>query len=77
MAGAEIDLVIEKSNREKYAIEIKRSLSPSVSKGFYLGSEDIGATRQFILYPGKERFKVTKTIEAISLIELIEDLRNG
>ena len=76
-AGAEIDLVIEKSDQEKYAIEIKRSMAPSVSKGFHLGSEDIGATKQFIIYPGSERFKVNKTVEAISLIEIMQELQNS
>jgi hypothetical protein len=33
--GAEIDLILEFSNTEKWAIEIKRSSSPSLSKGFY------------------------------------------
>jgi uncharacterized protein len=75
-AGAEIDLVIEKSDQEKYAIEIKRSMTPSLSKGFHLGSEDIGATKQFIVYPGKERFKLTKNVEAISLLEIMETLQN-
>jgi len=33
-AGAEIDLVIEQNTKKKYAIEIKRSLTPKLSKGF-------------------------------------------
>lgn len=74
-AGAEIDLVIEHSNKNKYAIEIKRSKSPSVSKGFHLGYEDIGATHRFIVYPGKERFPVTKEVSAISLLDMMNELR--
>jgi hypothetical protein len=31
--GAEIDPIIEKNSKERYAIEIKRSHAPSVSKG--------------------------------------------
>ncbi|MEO6546541.1 MAG: ATP-binding protein [Ferruginibacter sp.] len=75
-AGAEIDLVIEMNDQEKYAIEIKRSMTPTLSKGFHLGSEDIAATKPFIVYPGKERFKVTKNVEAISLLEMTEMLQN-
>lgn len=74
-AGAEIDLVIEYSNKKKYAIEIKRSLSPSVSKGFHLGYEDVGATNRFIVYPGKERFPVTKEVTAIPLLDMTNELR--
>jgi len=76
-AGAEIDLVIEKNSKERYAIEIKRSQAPSVSKGFHLGCEDIRATKQFIVYPGKERFPVTKEITAIPILDMMNELRNG
>lgn len=74
-AGAEIDLVIEQNAEKKYAIEIKRSSSPSVSKGFYWGCEDIGATHRFVVYSGKERFPLTKSITAISLIDMMDELR--
>lgn len=71
-AGAEIDLVLEKNVNTKYAIEIKRSLSPSVSKGFHLGCADIGATQKFIVYSGTERFAISKDISAISILEMME-----
>ncbi len=76
-AGAEVDLVIEKNSKERFAIEIKRSQAPSVSKGFHLGCEDIGATKRFIVYPGKERFPVTKEITAIPILDMMNELRNG
>jgi predicted AAA+ superfamily ATPase len=76
-AGAEVDLVIEKNNREKYAIEIKRSQAPSVSKGFHQGCEDINATKRFIVYPGKERYPMTKDVIAIPILDLMNELRNG
>ena len=52
-AGAEIDLVIEQSPGKRWAIEIKRSLAPTLSKGFHFGSEDIQATNSFIVYRAK------------------------
>ena len=73
-AGAEIDLVIEKDAKTRYAIEIKRSMTPTVSKGFHLGSEDIEATKRYIVYPGKERVPVGKGIAAISIIDMIKEL---
>lgn len=76
-AGAEIDLVIEKNSKERYAIEIKRSQAPSVSKGFHLGCEDIGATKRFIVYPGKERYPVTKEITAIPILNMMNELRDA
>ncbi|HEY8781584.1 MAG TPA: ATP-binding protein [Mucilaginibacter sp.] len=74
-AGAEIDLVIEQNTKKKYAIEIKRSLTPKLSKGFYLGCEDIAATHRFIVYPGNERFPVSKDVSAISLLEMMDEIK--
>lgn len=73
-AGAEIDLIIEYNTQKKYAIEIKRSLSPSVSKGFYLGCEDIKASKRFIIYPGTERFAATKDTVALPLFDMMSEL---
>lgn len=73
-AGAEIDLVIERSIKKKIAIEIKRSLSPSVSKGFYLGCEDVEATHRYLVYPGKERFRIGESVTAIPLADLMREL---
>ncbi|MVM33408.1 DUF4143 domain-containing protein [Spirosoma sp. HMF4905] len=75
-AGAEIDLVIERNMQQKYAIEIKRSMAPVLSKGFYLGCEDIGATRRFLVYPGQERYPISKDVTAISLVDMMQELRN-
>ena len=74
-AGAEIDLVIEQNTQNIYAIEVKRSLLPKVSKGFYAGCEDIGATKRFIVYPGSESFLIAKDITAISLTDMMEELK--
>lgn len=74
-AGAEIDLVIEQNPENKYAIEIKRSTAPAVTKGFHLGCEDIGATKRFVVYPGTDRFSIGKNITALSLMDMMEELR--
>ncbi len=74
-AGAEIDLVIEFSAKERWAIEVKRSIgSPAPSKGFYIGCEDIKATRQIVLYPGDERFKLDAKTEVMPLNLLLPEL---
>ncbi len=60
--------MIEFSAKERWAIEIKRSLgSPAPSKGFYNGCEDIKATRQIVLYPGTEKFKLDAKTEVMPL----------
>jgi predicted AAA+ superfamily ATPase len=74
-AGAEIDLVIEAGNKKVIAIEIKRSISPSLSKGFLIGCEDVAATHRYFVYSGKERFRVSKDVTALPLTMMIEELR--
>ncbi|SEN40061.1 hypothetical protein SAMN05216436_115127 [bacterium A37T11] len=68
-AGAEIDLVLEIGQRERLAFEIKRSLAPTLSKGFYLGCEDIRATQKIIVYPGMEAFPIAEGITALPLYD--------
>jgi len=74
-AGAEIDLVIEAGNKKMIAIEIKRSMSPSASKGFLIGCEDVNATHRYFVYAGTERFRISKEVTAIPLKMMIEELK--
>lgn len=46
---------------KKWAIEVKRSLSPTVGRGFHSGCADLHPTRKLIVYPGNERLHVTAT----------------
>ena len=74
-AGAEVDLVLDLPGRRRWAIEIKRSSAPTVSKGFHLGSADLKATRRIVIYPGKEAFPLGEGVEAMSLGETSAALR--
>jgi predicted AAA+ superfamily ATPase len=74
--GAEIDLVLELEFNEVWAIEIKRSTSPKVSKGFYEGCEDVRATKRFIVYNGTETFQQSNNVVAIGLSSLMTVLQN-
>ena len=73
--GAEIDLVLELGARERWAVEVKRSMSPAVAPGFHIGCEDIGATRRIVVYPGAERFPLRKGIEVMGLVDAMAALR--
>ncbi|GAA3950328.1 AAA family ATPase [Chitinophaga oryziterrae] len=75
-AGAEIDLVIEQSSGKRWAIEIKRSLAPTLSKGFHFGCEDIQATKSFIVYPGKDRFPAANNVTVLPIIDMMNELIN-
>jgi predicted AAA+ superfamily ATPase len=68
--GAEIDLLLQLPGGELWAIEIKRSLSPKLERGFYSACEDLAPSRRWVVYPGQERFFLKEGIEAISLSSL-------
>ena len=73
-AGAEIDLILEFSGQEKWAIEIKRSSYPALSKGFHIACGDIKADRKFVVYSGLDRFSLGENIVAISLADLMNEI---
>jgi len=70
----ELDLVLEGPQNEVLAVEIKRSIAPKVSKGFHSASDDIKATRKFVVYSGEDRFPLTQDTEAISLSAFLAEL---
>lgn len=69
-AGAEIDLILEFPSNETWAIEIKRSLSTKVSRGFYTAREDTQPDKTFVVYGGNERYPMSEDVDAIGLREL-------
>ncbi len=66
-AGAEIDLLLTWPNGEHWAIEIKRSTTPKVERGFYSACEDIKPSRKWLIYPGSECYPMGDGIEVMSL----------
>lgn len=74
-AGAEIDLVIDYADGERWAIEIKRSLSAKVGRGFHVASADIKPTRTFVVHAGEDRYPVAQGVEGIGVRELAQVLR--
>ena len=72
--GAEADLVLNFRNGQTWVIEIKRSCAPTVSKGYYLAANDVGATRKLLVapvdssYPMKEGVEVMNPLVAANLV---------
>jgi predicted AAA+ superfamily ATPase len=73
-AGAEIDLVLTLAGGRRWAIEIKRSVTPKVERGFHLACEDIAPEQRFIVYPGEEAYPLNDFIQVISLPDLAQRL---
>ena len=74
-AGAEADLVLTLPDGRVWVVEIKRSLSPALGRGFHAAGADVGAVRAFCVYSGTERYPLAEGVEAISLIALRTLLR--
>ena len=72
--GAEIDLILTLPGREPWAIEIKRSLDPRPRRGFHSACKDVRPEAKFVVYPGNERFKIAEDIEAVSVVDLANEV---
>lgn len=74
-AGAEIDLLLKlPGQRAPWAIEVKRGLAPKIERGFHLACDDVRPARRLVVYSGAERFPLAEAVEAISLVDLCEEL---
>ena len=73
--GAEIDLILEFNPYEKWAIEIKRGHTFSLSKGFYESCNSLEIQQKFVIYPGKESFSLPHDVRALSLVSFMAKLR--
>ena len=73
--GAEVDLVLDLGGtRGRCAIEVKRGLSPKVSRGLLSAQEDIAPDQTFVVYSGEESYQLTENIMAIGLAEIVEQI---
>jgi len=69
-AGAEIDLLFFDRKNRPIAIEIKYSMSPVLSRGFWNAFEDLSCKNGFVVYPGNEMYPLTKNVQALPLDKL-------
>lgn len=76
-AGAEIDLLLEFSPNEYWAIEIKASRTPSVRRGFHNACDDLPIKHKFVIYPGEDAFSLGNNITVLSLPELMTTIKQA
>ncbi|HXV65343.1 MAG TPA: ATP-binding protein [Vicinamibacteria bacterium] len=70
-AGAEIDLVLVPGGRARpLAVEIKLSLAPTPSRGFWSALEDLNPSKSHIVYPGEELYSVAKNVFVLPVSSL-------
>lgn len=72
--GAEIDLLLQLPSGAMWAIEIKRSLSPKLERGFYAACDDIKPAQRWVVYPGQDTFLLREGVTVTPLAALCEKL---
>lgn len=73
-AGAEVDLVVTLPGGRRWAIEIKRSLTPKVERGFHHACLDLEPERRIVVYPGSESYPMQESIQVMPLRQLGAEL---
>lgn len=73
-SGAEIDLVLDLGAGKVWAIEVKRSSAPSVSRGFHAACDDLRPTRKYVVHAGNEGFSLRHGVEAATLPDIVREL---
>jgi predicted AAA+ superfamily ATPase len=72
-AGAEIDLVLD-FGHEIWAVEIKKTTAPKLTKGFHIACDDLKPARKLVVYGGDEAFQLKEGVTAMPLIQLLDEI---
>lgn len=73
-AGAEIDLILELPGGALWAIEIKRTTSPKVTRGFHIAVEELGAEERMLVYADNRDVPGQGGVRAMPLANALEML---
>lgn len=73
--GAECDLMLVKSGKVEWAIEVKNTLSPKISKGFLISMEDTKAANGAVISRVKEGYPLKEGVRNYSLLEFCEAIK--
>jgi len=74
-SGDEIDLVIE-NGKNRYALEFKASVAPTVSKGFYNAIETLAIDAAWIICPIEGQYPIGKNVTVSSPRAFLEQLKS-
>ena len=59
---------------ERWAIEVKRSLTPTLSRGFHQARADLNPHHSFVVVPREGRFPLAPVVDAAGLAELATEV---
>lgn len=79
-AGAEMDLVLQRPGQKPpLALDVKYSLNPVPTKGFWSALTDLSPAKAYVVYPGKESYPLNGgvwTLPVSQLCDLIQSLES-
>jgi len=67
-------LILVRREKPLVAIEVKFSNAPKVSKGFYVGCEDLGITKKYVITPHADTYPAAKQTMVMSLRNFLKEL---
>lgn len=76
-AGAEIDLILKLPSGALWAIEVKRTTSPKVTRGFHIAADDLDVAERLLVYaetrdvPGQGRLRAMPLSAAIDRLRAL------
>lgn len=76
-AGAEIDLILKLPDGTVWAIEVKRTTSPKVTRGFHIAAQDLGVTERVLVYAGERDVQGREGVRAMPLTAALARLRQA
>ena len=75
--GAEMDLLLTWPDGAHWAMEIKRSTTPKVQRGFYSACDEIRPMKKWLVYPGVDTYPLHDDIQVVPLHAAMQALAGG
>lgn len=76
-AGAEIDLVLKLPKGQIWGIEIKRTTSPKVTRGFHIAAEELEVSERILVYADEKDVPGQGGVRAMPLMGALERLASA
>ena len=71
--GTECDLVLVKSGKPTFGVEIKYTSSPKVTKGLLQAYEDLNTSKNYIITPNTDEYEIKEGIIVCNLVTFLKD----
>ena len=74
-AGAEIDLILKLPDHQLWAIEVKRTTAPKVTRGFHIAADGLGVAERLLVYAEDREVPGQGGVRAMPLANAMDRLR--